>query len=241
MIKAMGCRNVQTTTAVTMKTDSFERGEVALGQIGNATMLSKGNGLIIICRNNLTLFVYYKMCVVNTFFLITEKGKTFFIIKESKKNIKYAEIQYNIENYTYTAKELFSIEENQPICVEKHLEKDPSICILALVLDTEKSVYVGHFHAKVGNEELPSIVLTFERPNTSLGLSIGLALISLILISLLGIFTFLLVYYSKHQKLPPQLEQAVQRFSGKISGSSIVVIVDTLLYFIYSLSRHFER
>ena len=71
----MGCRNVQTTTAVAMKTDSFERGEVAFGQIGNATMLSKGNGVIIICRNNLTLFVYYKMCFVNTFFLLQKKER----------------------------------------------------------------------------------------------------------------------------------------------------------------------
>ena len=52
--------------------------------------------------------------------------------------------------------------------MEKHLDKDPSICILALVLDTEKSVYVGHYYAKVGSEELPLIILTFERQNSTL-------------------------------------------------------------------------
>ena len=218
MITAMGCRNVQTTTAVTMKTDSFERGEVALGQIGNATMLSKGNGLIIICRNNLTLFVYYKMCVVNTFFLITEKGKTFFIIKESKKNIKYAEIQYNIENYTYTAKELFSIEENQPICVEKHLDEDPSTCILALVLDTEKSVYVGHYYAKVGSEELPLIILTFERQNSTLIFLLALIVLPVIL------FMVWIAYYLKLRKKTEEKEAHEDNLGTQIFDFKVKVI-----------------
>ena len=209
---------MQTTTAVTMKTDSFERGEVALGQIGNATMLSKGNGLIIICRNNLTLFVYYKMCVVNTFFLITEKGKTFFIIKESKKNIKYAEIQYNIENYTYTAKELFSIEENQPICVEKHLDEDPSTCILALVLDTEKSVYVGHYYAKVGSEELPLIILTFERQNSTLIFLLALIVLPVIL------FMVWIAYYLKLRKKTEEKEAHEDNLGTQIFDFKVKVI-----------------
>ena len=78
--------------------------------------------------------------------------------------------------------------------MEKHLDEDPVICILALALDSEKSVYVGHYYARVGAEELPPIILTFERQNSSLIFLLALIVLPVIL------FMVWIAYYLKLRK-----------------------------------------
>jgi len=136
-----------------------------------------------------------------------------FAITETIKNIKNAEISYNIENYTFTARELFTYKQNGTKCTEVAETETHRTCVLALELDAAKSVYFGHYNATVVGCKSCAFYypLQFERPNSSLALSVGLAIVALILVIFLGFVAFYL-----KSKMTSQQTRANENNQGKV-------------------------
>ena len=135
------------------------------------------------------------------------------VITESEKNIKSAEITYTIGNFIFTSDELFKPSINYSICIEP-LEKVATdgyfICYLAVELDPEQDFEVDYV-VGLGNFALPPKILIFSRPS-SLGLSIGIATVSVLLLLLSAVGFF---YVKKRMRFNWNVEADSVHSSGK--------------------------
>ena len=132
------------------------------------------------------------------------------VITESEKNIRFAEITYTIGNYIFTSHELFKPSINHSICIEPVVEAENFTCYLQLMLDPDQDFEVEYV-VRFGHFSLSPKILKFSRPS-SLGLSIGIATVSVLLLLLSAVGFF---YVKKRMRSNWNVEADSVHSSGK--------------------------
>jgi hypothetical protein len=131
---------------------------------------------------------------------ISEKDKTWFVITESLKNIKYAlnNIKYKIGDHVIFPAELFTQDNSLSNCSFLTKTDKDSTCYLALTIDNSlPQIPVTYFVKGMGVLESTTFYLIVDQASP-LSLSIGLVFFSLLFIAAV----FLSVFYAKHKRCP---------------------------------------
>jgi hypothetical protein len=149
----------------------------------------------------------------------TEKDKTWFVITESLKNIKYAlhNITYKIGEHHIIPTKLFTQEISLSNCASLIETEINSTCYLALTIDNSlPQIPVIYFVKGMGVSESTTFYL-IPHQTSSISLPIGLVFFSILFIAAV----FLSVFYAKHKRCPirnARLDHGEQ--SGKINIDS---------------------
>jgi hypothetical protein len=143
---------------------------------------------------------------------ISEKDKTWFVITESLKNIKYAlnNIEYKIGEHDIIPKKLFTQDNSLSNCLSLIKTEINSTCYLALTIDNSlPQIPVIYYVKGMGVSESTTFNL-IPHQTSSLILSIGLAVISLLFLTLLAFTCYLAVFYTRHNRFPEKIDKWLQ-------------------------------
>jgi hypothetical protein len=149
---------------------------------------------------------------------ISEKNKTWFVITESLKNVKYAlnNITYKIGDHEIFPAKLFTQDNSSSNCSFLTKTDKNSTCYLALTIDNSlPQIPVTYFVKGLGVSESTKFYL-IPHQSSPLSLSIGLVFFSLLFIAAV----FLSVFYAKHKRCPirnARMDQGEK--SGKLNNN----------------------
>ncbi len=143
---------------------------------------------------------------------ISEKDKTWFVITESLKNIKYAlsNIKYKIGDHHIIPTKLFTQDDHLFNCSPLIKNNINSTCYLALAIDKSlPQIPVTYFVEGMGVSESTTFYL-IPHQTSPLILSVGLAVISLLFLTLLAFTCYLAVFYTRHNRFPEKIDKWLQ-------------------------------
>jgi hypothetical protein len=165
---------------------------------------------VINCRNHL-------YCINDTvqFAKFTEGNKTWIVITESLKNIRYAlhNIAYKIGDHDITPTKLFTRHDNSYYCSSLTKTDTSSTCYLHLTIDNSlPQIPVIYFVKGMGVSESTTFYL-IPHQTSPISLSIGLVIFFLLFIAAV----FLSAFYAKYKRCP--IRNATLDF-GQQSGKS---------------------
>jgi hypothetical protein len=144
-------------------------------------------------------------------YTFAEKDKTWFVITESLKNIKYAlhNITYKIGDHDITPTNLFT-QDSLSNCSSLIKTEIESTCYLALTIDNSLPQIPVIYSVKgMGVIESTTFNL-IPHQTSSLILSIGLAVITLLFLTLLSFTCYLAVFYTRHNRFPEKIDKWLQ-------------------------------
>jgi hypothetical protein len=170
---------------------------------------------------------------MDLFSKISEKDKTWFVITESLKNVKYAlnNIKYNIGDHDIFPAKLFTQDNSSSNCSVLTKTDKNSTCYLALTIDKSLTqIPVIYFTKGLGVSESTTVNL-IPHQTSSLILSIGLVVISFLFLTLLAFTCYLAVFYTRHNRFPEKIDkwlQLQQSTTGNLLSLKISIMEEKL-------------
>jgi hypothetical protein len=161
------------------------------------------------------------------FLKISEKDKTWFVITESLKNIKYAlhNITYKIGAHDIIPTKLFTQDNSVSNCSSLIKTEINSTCYLALTIDNSlPQIPVIYFAKGMGVSESTTSYL-IPHQTSPLILSVGLAVISLLFLTLLAFTCYLAVFYTRHNRFPEKIDKWLQLQQSTTGNCFLVKLV----------------